>query len=339
MVDSCLPWQVTESLRIWQAYEKLHKKDKVVNYMGKTAVIFPGQGAQYVGMAKDFYESFEDSRKVFDVADDVLDIELLKLCFEENEDINKTEYTQPAMVAAEVAIWEHLKNMGLKADVFAGLSLGEYSALVAAGAMSLEDGIRTVRRRGILMQNEVPLGLGGMAAVIAMDSDKIAEICENTPGKVQIANYNCPGQIVISGEAEAVKLASEALKENGAKRVIPLNVSGPFHSQMLVPAGEKLYDFLQDVEVADEFIPYYCNADAKEITDASEVKELLKRQVYSSVRWQQTIENMIADGVDTFIEVGPGKTLTGFMKKINKEVKSINIATIEDLAKLEEINA
>ena len=307
--------------------------------MGKTAVIFPGQGAQYVGMAKDFYESFEDSRKVFDVADEVLDIELLKLCFEENEDINKTEYTQPAMVAAEVAIWEHLKNMGLKADVFAGLSLGEYSALVAAGALSLEDGIRTVRRRGILMQNEVPLGLGGMAAVIAMDSDKIAEICENTPGKVQIANYNCPGQIVISGEAEAVKLASEALKENGAKRVIPLNVSGPFHSQMLVPAGEKLYDFLQDVEVADEFIPYYCNADAKEITDASEVKELLKRQVYSSVRWQQTIENMIADGVDTFIEVGPGKTLTGFMKKINKDVKSINIATIEDLAKLEEINA
>lgn len=307
--------------------------------MGKTAVIFPGQGAQYVGMAKDFYESFEDSRKVFDVADEVLDIELLKLCFEENEDINKTEYTQPAMVAAEVAIWEHLKNMGLKADVFAGLSLGEYSALVAAGALSLEDGIRTVRRRGILMQNEVPLGLGGMAAVIAMDSDKIAEICENTPGKVQIANYNCPGQIVISGEAEAVKLASEALKENGAKRVIPLNVSGPFHSQMLVPAGEKLYEFLQDVQVADGFVPYYCNADAKEITDASEVKELLKRQVYSSVRWQQTIENMIADGVDTFVEVGPGKTLSGFMKKINKDVKSINIATIEDLAKLEEINA
>lgn len=307
--------------------------------MGKTAVIFPGQGAQYVGMAKDFYDNFEDSRKVFDVADGVLDIELLKLCFEENEDINKTEYTQPAMVAAEVAIYEHLKNMGLKADVFAGLSLGEYSALVAAGAMSLEDGIKTVRRRGILMQNEVPLGLGGMAAVIAMDSDKIAEICENTPGKVQIANYNCPGQIVISGEAEAVKLASEALKENGAKRVIPLNVSGPFHSQMLVPAGEKLYDFLQDVQIADEFVPYYCNADAREITEASKVKELLKRQVYSSVRWQQTIENMIADGVDTFIEVGPGKTLTGFMKKINKDVRSINIATVDDLSKLEEINA
>ena len=307
--------------------------------MGKTAVIFPGQGAQYVGMAKDFYDSFEDSKKVFDEADDVLDIELKKICFEENDDINKTEYTQPAMVAAEVAIYEHLKNAGLKADVFAGLSLGEYSALVAAGAMTLADGIKTVRRRGILMQNEVPLGMGGMAAVIAMDADKIAEICENTPGKVQIANYNCPGQIVISGEAEAVKAASAALAEAEAKRVIPLNVSGPFHSQMLVPAGEKLYDFLQGVDVAEGFAPYYCNADAEEITDAAKVKELLKRQVYSSVRWQQTIENMIADGVDTFIEVGPGKTLTGFMKKINREVKSINIATVDDLAKLEELNA
>lgn len=307
--------------------------------MGKTAVIFPGQGAQYVGMAKDFYDSFEDSKKVFDEADDVLDIELKKICFEENDDINKTEYTQPAMVAAEVAIYEHLKNAGLKADVFAGLSLGEYSALVAAEAMTLADGIKTVRRRGILMQNEVPLGMGGMAAVIAMDADKIAEICENTPGKVQIANYNCPGQIVISGEAEAVKAASAALAEAGAKRVIPLNVSGPFHSQMLVPAGEKLYDFLQGVDVAEGFAPYYCNADAEEITDAAKVKELLKRQVYSSVRWQQTIENMIADGVDTFIEVGPGKTLTGFMKKINREVKSINIATVDDLAKLEELNA
>lgn len=307
--------------------------------MGKTAVIFPGQGAQYVGMAKDFYDNFEDSKKVFDEADDVLDIELKKICFEENDDINKTEYTQPAMVAAEVAIYEHLKNAGLKADVFAGLSLGEYSALVAAGAMTLADGIKTVRRRGILMQNEVPLGMGGMAAVIAMDADKIAEICENTPGKVQIANYNCPGQIVISGEAEAVKAASAALAEAGAKRVIPLNVSGPFHSQMLVPAGEKLYDFLQGVDVAEGFAPYYCNADAEEITDAAKVKELLKRQVYSSVRWQQAIENMIADGVDTFIEVGPGKTLTGFMKKINREVKSINIATVDDLAKLEELNA
>ena len=305
--------------------------------MGKTAVIFPGQGAQYVGMAKDFYDSFEDSKKVFDEADDVLDIELKKICFEENDDINKTEYTQPAMVAAEVAIYEHLKNAGLKADVFAGLSLGEYSALVAAGAMTLADGIKTVRRRGILMQNEVPLGMGGMAAVIAMDADKIAEICENTPGKVQIANYNCPGQIVISGESKAVAEAGEALKEAGAKRVLPLKVSGPFHSPMLKPAGEKLLDVLADVEVDDPTVPYVSNTTAEFITSKDEVKELLGRQVYSSVCWEQSIEKMIADGADTFVEIGPGRTLCGFMRKIDRNVKAINIAKVEDLEKLKEI--
>lgn len=307
--------------------------------MGKTAIIFPGQGSQYVGMAKDFYDSFEDSRQVFDEADKVLDINLLKICFEENDDINKTEYTQPAMVAAEAAIYEHIKNMGFKADVFAGLSLGEYAALIAADAMSLTDAIKTVRQRGILMQNTVPLGQGAMAAVIAMDAEKIAEICENTPGNVQIANYNCPGQIVISGETEALDKAVSKLSEAGAKRVIKLNVSGPFHSKMLVPAGEQLFSYLADIKVNETFTPYVCNAEARYVTDSSEVKELLKRQVYSSVRWQQSIENMIADGVDTFIEVGPGKTLTGFMKKINREVKSINIATVEDLKKLEELDA
>ena len=274
--------------------------------MGKTAVIFPGQGAQYVGMAKDFYDSFEDSKAVIDTADSVLDIDLKKICFEENEDINKTEYTQPAMVAAELAIYEHVKNAGLKADVFAGLSLGEYSALTACGAMKLPDAIRTVRQRGILMQNEVPLGQGAMAAVIA---------------------------------SEALDKACEALQAAGAKRVIKLNVSGPFHSKMLEPAGEKLYAYLRDVEIADDFLPYVCNADACYVTDASEVKTLLMRQVYSSVRWQQSIEAMIADGVDTFVEVGPGKTLSGFMRKINKEMKCINIATVDDLKKLEELNA
>ncbi len=307
--------------------------------MGKTAIVFPGQGSQYVGMAKDFYENFEDSKAIIDAADSVLDIDLKAICFEENEDINKTEYTQPAMVAAEVAIYEHVKNMGLVGDVFAGLSLGEYAALTACGAMEFTDAIKVVRQRGILMQNEVPLGMGGMAAVIATDADVIAKICEETEGNVQIANYNCPGQIVISGEAAAVEAASAALKEAGAKRVIPLNVSGPFHSQMLVPAGEKLYDFLADVAIADTFAPYVCNADAAYVTDPAAVKELLKRQVYSSVRWEQSVRNMIDAGVDTFVEVGPGKTLSGFVKKINRDVKCINIATVEDLSKLEELNA
>ena len=298
--------------------------------MGKTAVIFPGQGAQYVGMAKDFYDSFEDSKKVFDEADDVLDIELKKICFEENDDINKTEYTQPAMVAAEVAIYEHLKNAGLKADVFAGLSLGEYSALVAAGAMTLADGIKTVRRRGILMQNEVPLGMGGMAAVIAMDADKIAEICENTPGKVQIANYNCPGQIVITGTEDAVSVAGDALKEAGAKRVVPLKVSGPFHSQLLNGAGEKLGEALKDVTIGAITTPYLANVNADYVTDPAAVKDLLVRQVSSSVHWQQTIERLIADGADEFVEIGPGRSLSGFMRKINRDVTTCNIDKMED---------
>ena len=301
--------------------------------MSKTVWMFPGQGAQKAGMAKDFYDSFEDSKKVFDEADDVLDIELKKICFEENDDINKTEYTQPAMVAAEVAIYEHLKNAGLKADVFAGLSLGEYSALVAAGAMTLEDGIKTVRRRGILMQNEVPLGMGGMAAVIAMDADKIAEICENTPGKVQIANYNCPGQIVITGEKAAVDAAAAACSEAGAKRCVPLKVSGPFHSAMLKGAGEKLSDALESVEIHDIKVPYITNVTADYVKSPADVKDYLTKQVSSSVRWQQTIERLIADGADEFVEIGPGRSLSGFMRKINRDVKVVNIDKLEDFEK------
>lgn len=305
--------------------------------MGKTAVIFPGQGAQYVGMAKDFYDNFEDSKAVIDTADSVLDIDLKKICFEENEDINKTEYTQPAMVAAELAIYEHVKNAGLKADVFAGLSLGEYSALTACGAMKLSDAIKTVRQRGILMQNEVPLGQGAMAAVIATDADVIAKVCEETPGNVQIANYNCPGQIVISGSLEAVAQAAEQLKAAGAKRVLPLNVSGPFHSALLKEAGEKLGKFLENVKISDPVIPYAANVTAEYVTRAEEVKPLLERQVYSSVKWQQSVERMIADGVDRFVEIGPGKTLTGFVKKISRDVKAVNIEKLDDLEKLKEL--
>ena len=304
--------------------------------MGKTAVIFPGQGAQYVGMAKDFYDNFEDSKAVIDTADSVLDIDLKKICFEENEDINKTEYTQPAMVAAELAIYEHVKNAGLKADVFAGLSLGEYSALTACGAMKLPDAIRTVRQRGILMQNEVPLGQGAMAAVIATDAEVIAKVCEETPGNVQIANYNCPGQIVISGKKAAVEEACEKLKAAGAKRAIMLNVSGPFHSGMLVGAGEKLGKVLENVEIHKPVIPYAANVTAQYVTEAEPVKDLLVKQVSSSVKWQQSVERMIADGVDRFVEIGPGKTLTGFVKKIDRSVKTLNVEKLEDIEKVVE---
>ena len=308
--------------------------------MGKTAVIFPGQGAQYVGMAKDFYDNFEDSKAVIDTADSVLDIDLKKICFEENEDINKTEYTQPAMVAAELAIYEHVKNAGLKADVFAGLSLGEYSALTACGAMKLPDAIRTVRQRGILMQNEVPLGQGAMAAVIATDADVIAKVCEETPGNVQIANYNCPGQIVISGETEQVKQAADKLKEAGAKRAVLLNVSGPFHSSLLTGAGEKLEAVLKELTIEKPQIPYVANVDASYITEQADIMPRLVSQVSHSVRWQQSVEKMVENGVDTFIEIGPGRTLAGFNKKIakaiGKELTTYNVATMEDIDKVVE---
>lgn len=305
--------------------------------MGKIVFMFPGQGAQYVGMGKDFYDSFACSKEIFDKANEVLDIDVKKLCFEENEDINITEYTQAAMVTASVAILKKIEEMGLKPDLTAGLSLGEYCALVASDVMSFEDAVKVVRQRGILMQDTVPAGEGAMSAVFGMKKEAIEAVLPDVEGIVTIANYNCPGQIVISGESEAVAKAGDALKEAGAKRVLPLKVSGPFHSPMLKPAGEKLLDVLVDVEVNDPKVPYVSNTTAEFITNKDEVKKLLGRQVYSSVCWEQSIEKMIADGADTFVEIGPGKTLCGFMRKIDRSVKAINIAKVEDLEKLKEI--
>ena len=305
--------------------------------MGKIVFMFPGQGAQYVGMGKDFYDSFACSKEIFDKANEVLDIDVKKLCFEENEDINITEYTQAAMVTASVAILKKIEEMGLKPDLTAGLSLGEYCALVASDVMSFEDAVKVVRQRGILMQDTVPAGEGTMSAVLGMKKEAIEAVLPDVEGIVTIANYNCPGQIVISGESEAVAKAGDALKEAGAKRVLPLKVSGPFHSPMLKPAGEKLLDVLVDVEVNDPKVPYVSNTTAEFITNKDEVKKLLGRQVYSSVCWEQSIEKMIADGADTFVEIGPGKTLCGFMRKIDRSVKAINIAKVEDLEKLKEI--
>ena len=270
-------------------------------------------------------------------ANEVLDIDVKKLCFEENEDINITEYTQAAMVTASVAILKKIEEMGLKPDLTAGLSLGEYCALVASDVMSFEDAVKVVRQRGILMQDTVPAGEGAMSAVLGMKKEAIEAVLPDVEGIVTIANYNCPGQIVISGESKAVAEAGEALKEAGAKRVLPLKVSGPFHSPMLKPAGEKLLDVLADVEVDDPTVPYVSNTTAELITSNDQVKELLGRQVYSSVCWEQSIEKMIADGADTFVEIGPGRTLCGFMRKIDRNVKAINIAKVEDLEKLKEI--
>ena len=298
--------------------------------MSKVAFVFPGQGAQYVGMGKDFYEQIPVSRKVYTIASEVTGLNLPGLCFKENEQIDITEYTQIAMLATEASMLAALQEKGVKADVAAGLSLGEYGAILTAGAMSLEDVFRVVRQRGILMQKAVPTG-GAMCAVLGMDGEKIAKICEETEGIVSVANYNCPGQIVITGEEGAVAAAAEKLKEAGARRCIPLKVSGPFHSEMLKGAGEKLAGVLVDVELKEFSMPYVTNVTADYVTDISEIKELLGRQVYSSVRWQQSVERMIADGVDTFIEIGPGRTLTGFLKKINKNVTGLHIEKVEEL--------
>lgn len=301
--------------------------------MSKTAFIFPGQGTQYVGMGKDFYDTYKEAKEVFDLAGKVTGLDMYKLCFTENDDIHITEYTQIAMLACEVAILKVMESKGIKADVAAGLSLGEYGALAAADVFSLEDLFYLIRKRGIFMQEAYPVG-GAMTAVLGMDADKIREICENTEGIVSVANYNCPGQIVITGEAGAVEKAAATLSENGAKRCIPLKVSGPFHSALLEGAGELLFIELDKVSVKKPQIPYVCNFDASCVTEETNIKELLKKQVSSSVCWQQSVENMIEDGVDTFIEIGPGKTLAGFMKKINKDVKVFNVEKIEDLDKL-----
>lgn len=298
--------------------------------MSKTAFVFPGQGAQYVGMGKDFYENFETAKAVYDLAKEATGLDVAELCFTENDKLNVTEYTQIAMLATEVAILKVLEEKGVKADCVAGLSLGEYGALAAAKVMELDDLFRLIRSRGIYMQEAYPVG-GAMTAVLGLDADTIRDICEATEGIVSIANDNCPGQIVITGEEAAVAAAAAKLQEAGAKRCIPLKVSGPFHSKLLCGAGEKLAAELENVKVNEPEVPYVCNVEASYVTESANVKDLLARQVSSSVRWRETMELMLADGVDTFIEVGPGKTLTGFLKKMSRDVKVMNIETVENL--------
>lgn len=306
--------------------------------MAKTAFIFPGQGAQYVGMAKDFYDKFEECRAIIDEADELMDFDLKHIMFDENELINKTEYTQAAMLAAECCILKAVEMKGIKADITAGLSLGEYASLVACGTLSFADAMKLVRKRGMYMENEVPAGKGTMAAVIALDANIIDDICakitKETGKVVSAANYNCPGQIVISGYRESVEMADPMLKEAGAKMVSMLNVSGPFHSPMLKGAGDKLAVELAGATINKPVIPYINNVAAEVVTEADGIKETLEKQVYSPVRWQQTMEKMLADGVDTFYEIGPGKTLAGFMKRIDRSKKVISINTVEDLEAL-----
>lgn len=301
--------------------------------MGKTAFIYPGQGAQKAGMGKDFYDNYEEAKAIFDLADEVLDFDIKEMCFEENEKLNKTEYTQPALVTTCLAITECLKKAGIKPDVTAGLSLGEYAAISAAGGMKAEDAIGTVRKRGIYMSNAVPEGEGTMLAILGLSGDEVAAAVQDIPG-ISVANYNCPGQIVITGKKSMAQTAVDKLMEAGAKRAIELNVSGPFHSDFLKGAGSRLREELDKVEFSQLEIPYVTNVDAKYVEQIGETPALLEKQVYSSVMWEQSVRNMIENGVDTFIEIGPGKTLAGFMRKIDRSVRMINVETIEDLANL-----
>ncbi len=303
--------------------------------MSNVAFIFPGQGAQYVGMGQDFYENSPVCKQVMDLAGSIVGLDIPKICFEENDQINITEYTQIAMLSVSAAIWKALTERGITSKVNAGLSLGEYGALVASGVISMEDAFALVRKRGIYMQEAVPTG-GAMSAVLGTEASVIEDICEQTEGIVSIANYNCPGQIVITGEADAVARAGEALKAAGARRVMPLKVSGPFHSAMLTGAGEKLGKALEQVNIQAFSSPYVTNVTAEYVTEPSKVKDLLIRQVSSPVKWQQCVERMIANGIDTFVEIGSGKTLTGFMRKINKHVKAMNIQNMADLEKVAE---
>ena len=301
--------------------------------MSKTAFLFPGQGVQKCGMGKDFYENSSQAAKLFEKASEALGLDMKALCFEENARLDQTEYTQAALVTTYLAMCRELESRGVKPDITAGLSLGEYAAIAVAGAMSDLDAIRLGRKRGMLMQNTVPAGEGAMCAILALDEKKIEEVLNEIPD-VTIANYNCPGQIVITGKTVAVEMAAARLKEAGARRTLMLNVSGPFHSPMLEPAGAALRQELEQVTFQKLQIPYVTNVNACEITDASEIPELLVRQMYSPVRWMQSMEYMLKNGVDTFVEIGPGKTLEGFLKKINRNVQVHHVSCWEDLEQI-----
>jgi len=308
--------------------------------MSKVAFIFPGQGAQYIGMGKELFENIEACKAIFNIADKELNFELSRLCFEGRiEELNITENTQPAILATSIAALVALEEHGIKCDVTAGLSLGEYSALVCSGAMDFKDAIKLVKKRGKYMQEAVPVGIGTMAAILGLEPNLAQEACNEASvcGIVEVANLNCPGQIVIAGEIAAVDRACEIAKQKGAKRAIRLAVSAPFHTSMLKPAAEKLEIELKNIDLQDITIPVMTNVNGDYIKSKDDIKANLKLQVMSSVLWETIIRNMIKDGVDTFVEIGPGKILSGFVKKIDRKLIMVNVEDMTSLNKAVEL--
>ena len=303
--------------------------------MGKTAFIFPGQGAQKVGMGKDFYDNYDVAKKMFKEADEALGYSIMKMCFEgPEEDLKLTANTQPAILTISCIANEILKENGIQPEITGGHSLGEYSALVAAGVLNFQDAVALVHKRGSYMQEAVPVGEGGMAAIIGVDRDKIVEVCQQVSAEspVQAVNFNCPGQIVIAGATKGVELAVEELKAAGAKKAVILPVSAPFHSTLMKPAAEKLAVELDKVTISDAKIPVVANVSAEILTKAEDIKASLVAQAASPVLWEDCVARMKEFGADVLLEAGPGKTLCGFNRRIDKTITSLNV---EDVASLE----